>query len=100
MAIPEPQRGPQVQVARGRKGSPFPTPSPLATPPQRSTGWLCVRAMVSILDEASADVADSDKQDAMTSLVTEIVMCTKEKTQRLTAPPWTSWRRLPTGSRD
>ena len=37
--------------------------------------------MVSILDEASADVADSDKQDAMTSLVTEIVMCTKGKTQ-------------------
>ena len=50
--------------------------------PAKKYRLLCVRAMVSILDEASADVADSDKQDAMTSLVTEIVMCTKEKNSK------------------
>ena len=45
--------------------------------PAKKNRLLCVRSMISIIDHRTEDREKA--QEAMTSMVTEIVMCTKEK---------------------
>lgn len=48
--------------------------------PAKKNRLLCVRSMISIIDHRTEDREKA--QEAMTSMVTEIVMCTKEKNSK------------------